>query len=223
MRITAKLAVILSLFLSAACTSHRPPVVYTTPSGQVISAAGDARTAADRALETSLRAELNRYGDLAYVNRDAQVYANRGAVTLSGPVRSERDREMMVTLARNTPGVVSVNDQLQVVYPPTGAVTVPPYSATVPAYPPPVVSTPVVVPRVEAASAADESLARQIREQLRANSVPADYLRDVTIRVNNGAAYVQGSVPNQAQREAIDAAVQQVRGLTTVYDQLQLR
>ena len=221
MRIARKLAVASITVLLAGCAEHRPPVVYTTPSGQVISAGPDARTAADRALETSVRAELNRYGDLADVNRDLHVDARNGVVTMTGPVRSQRDREMIDTLVRNTPGVASLNDQMQVVYPPTGVVNPPPYTA--PVYPPAAVAIPVPAPRVEAGRAADQPLAMRIGDQLRVEGVPADWLQNVTIRVNDGAAYVQGYVSNQQQREAIDTAVQHVRGVTAVYDQLQIR
>lgn len=220
MRNAAILVVISSSLLVAACAYRRPPVVYTTPNGQVISAAADARTAADRALETSLRAELNQYGDLATVNRDLRIYARNGAVTLTGPVRSERDRQMIATLARNTPGVLSVNDQIQVVYPPTGAVTP---SSPAPVYVPPVTSTPASLPRIEAAGVADEVLARHIGDQLRTEPLPVGWMDNVTIRVSNGAAYVQGYVATQQQREAIDAAIQRVRGVTAVYDQMQVR
>src|SRR5512140_1832553 len=120
MKIFAAFATITLASLLAGCSYHRPPVVYTTPGGQVISSGPDARTAADRALETSLHAQLNQYGDLGAGNPNLQIYANNGTVTLSGPVRNERDRQMIDTLVRNTPGVASVNDQLQIVYPPTG-------------------------------------------------------------------------------------------------------
>jgi osmotically-inducible protein OsmY len=223
MRIAGKLAIVSTTFLLAACAYHRPPVVYTTPGGQVISAGPNARTAADRALETSLRAELNQYGDLGNANPNVQLDAHDGYVTLSGPVRNERDRQMIDSLVRNTPGVRSVNDQLQVVYPPTGAVTPPTYSTPAPVYPPAVVTTPDAFPRVEAARIADQPLANRIADELRAEAVPPDWLQTVSIRVENGAAYVQGYVANQQQREAIDAALQRVRGVTAIYDQLQLR
>lgn len=221
MKIAGKLAVVSSAFLLAACAYHRPPVVYTTPGGQVISAGTDARSAADHALETSLHAQVNQYGDLGAGNPNLQIYARNGTVTLSGPVRNERDRQMIDTLVRNTPGVVSVSDQLQVLYPPTGAVTPPVYSA--PVYPPPVVTAPVVVPRIDAVRVADQPLADRVADELRAEALAPDWLQNVSIRVENGAAYIQGYVATQQQREAIDTAVQRVRGLTAVYDQLQIR
>jgi osmotically-inducible protein OsmY len=225
MRIARNLAIVFSVFLLGACAYHRAPVVYTTPGGQVISAGPDARTAADRALETSVRAELNRYGDLASANLNLQAYANRGTVTLSGLVRNDRDRQMIDTLVRDTPGVTGVNDQLQVLYPPTGVVTPPPYSQTyttpAPIYPPAATTVLPAASRIEAERVADQPLAQRIAEQLRFEGVPSGWLDNVSIRVRDGAAYVQGYVASQREREAIDAAVQHTRGVTVVYDQLQ--
>ncbi len=226
MRIGARIAIISSTFLLSACAYHRPPVVYTTPGGQVIAAGANPQSAADHALETSLHAELNRYGDLARANPNVQFYARDGTVTLSGPVRSESDRQVLDAMVRNTPGVRSVNDQLHVLYPPTGVVTPPSYSPGAPVYPPPVVTTPappVSVPRIEATTPADQALAQRIADQLRTDSVPADWLQNMTIRVDNGAAYLQGSIPTQTERQTIDSALQRVRGITAIYDQLQLR
>ncbi len=223
MRIGGKLVVVSSMFLLAACAYNRPAVVYTTPSGQVVGVGPNARTAADQTLETSLRAGVNRYGDLANANPDLRFYADNGAVTITGPVRNDRERQMIDTLARNTPGVVSVNDQMQVMYPPTGSATPRVYVPPAPVSPSPVITPPPPGPRFEAVTLADQTLANRIENQLYRNAVPVDWLRNVTIRVSNGAAYVQGFVGTQAEREAIDRAVQDVSGVTTVYDQLQFR
>jgi osmotically-inducible protein OsmY len=223
MRIEGKLAVVLSTLLLAGCAYHRPPVVYATPTGQVVGVGRNARTAADAALETGLRAEVNRYGDLANGNPDLRFYANNGTVTISGPVRNDRDRQMIETMVRNTPGVTSVNDQMQLMYPPTGSVTPRVYVSPAPVLPPPVVTALPRAPRIQAETLADQTLASRIEDQFRKNGIPADWLQNVTISVSNGAAYVQGFVATQAQREAIDRAVQAVSGVTTVYDQLQLR
>ncbi len=223
MRMGGRLAVIASTLILASCAYNRPPVVYTTPTGQVVGVGRNPRTAADQALETTLRTEANRYGDLANANPDLRFYADNGTVTITGPIRNERDRQMIDTLVRDTPGVTSVNDQMRVMYPPTGVTTPQVYPPATPAAPTPVVTPPPPGPRIEADTVADQRLASRIANQLNSNGVPADWLQNVTIRVNNAAAYVQGYVPTQAEREAIDRAVQDVGGVTTVYDQLQLR
>src|SRR5947209_3742367 len=112
-----------SLVALAGCTDQQ--YGYGSSGCQVISA-GAARNPSDVAQETALRTELNRYGDLAAVSPNVQIYAQNGTVTLSGSVPNERDRQMIDALVRNSSGVVSVNDQLQVSYPPTGAYGQPP-------------------------------------------------------------------------------------------------
>ncbi len=74
----------------------------------------------DRELENALRSQLNRYGDLATTTPNVQIYAQSGTVTLSGNVPSQRERDMIDSLVRDQTGVVAVNDQLQIAYPPTG-------------------------------------------------------------------------------------------------------
>src|SRR5215472_4930707 len=117
MRIAQILAVLTVAALIVGCASNRPPYVYTTPSGQVISASPP-RNPSDVKLDTSIRAELDRYGDLAADSPNVQVYSQDGLVKLTGTVRNERERAMVDALVRNTPGVTGVNDQLHVSYPP---------------------------------------------------------------------------------------------------------
>src|ERR1043166_5941021 len=112
MRITGMLALGALLSFVAGCASPYQEATY--PGAQVISAPYYGQVERDRALETTLRTELNRYGDLASVAPYVQMSARNGSVTLTGPVSNERERQMIEALVRNTPGVVSVNDQLQV-------------------------------------------------------------------------------------------------------------
>jgi len=131
MKMAYVLGIVGSMFLAAGCASNAPPD----------------RTAADRALEHNLRADLDRYGDLAAQRPYIRIFAHNGAVTLTGQVRTERDREMIDSLVRNATGVYAVVDQLQVAYSPTGVVS--PYpSAQVYASPPPsrALPAPVVIP-----------------------------------------------------------------------------
>ena len=86
----------------------------------------------NRALENSVRAEVNRYGDLAAATPDMRIHARNGVVTLTGTVPSDRERQMLDDVVRNTSGVVAVNDQLQITYPPTGVVTPRVYSTPAP-------------------------------------------------------------------------------------------
>src|SRR6185369_4137728 len=78
-------------------------------------------TAADRSLEQSVRYEISRYGQLAVTAPDVQISCRDGAVTLSGSVPNERDKQMMDACVRNTSGVLSLDNQLTVMYPATGS------------------------------------------------------------------------------------------------------
>jgi osmotically-inducible protein OsmY len=219
MKITCLFGVVSSMLMVAGCATSN-----------------GSRAAADRALEASMRSELDRYGDLAATEPSLSICARDGTVTLSGPVRTEKDREMIDTLARNTGGVMAVNDQLQVLYPPTGVASpygaAPVYMSPPPeGYPPaPVIATgPAAVPgeypspRIRATTAADEPLAHRMIDQLSYDTVPAEWCQNVTISITGGRVYLQGTVGNEEQHHAIVSSAQHCRGVTAVYDHLQLR
>jgi hypothetical protein len=141
-------------------------------------------------------------------------------------------------MVRNTSGVVAVNDQMQVTYPPTGGFAptggyqepapAPVYSETQ-SVPAPVIREGAVIVvtaypemRLEAAANTDEPICRRLGEQLRFNSVPPEWLRGVTITVSGGAAYLRGAVAGQPQHDAIVSTVQHCRGVRVVYDRLQI-
>src|SRR5690349_22638571 len=90
MRILESLAAVSIAAIITGCASSHQPYVYSTPSGQVISA-GPPRNPADVALDTSIRAELDRYGDLAADSPNVQVYSQNGVVNLTGDVRNEKE------------------------------------------------------------------------------------------------------------------------------------
>jgi osmotically-inducible protein OsmY len=236
MRIASVLAVPSLLLLVAGCsTPYYDTSVstrYPTYNGAVLTT-----SETDRALEASLRSQLNRYGDLRAVSPDVQMYSQNGTVTLSGTVPNERDRQMIETMARNTPGVLGVNDQLQVVYPPTGAYTPPPqgtYTSPSQVYSPPppaAVITPTPAPvypvgpnmTVQATSDTDRAIAQGISERLRPQTTLNTIPSGVNINVTDGKAYVRGAVSNEEQRAAIISAVRNTPGVTAVYDELTLR
>ncbi|HTL56746.1 MAG TPA: BON domain-containing protein [Candidatus Limnocylindrales bacterium] len=228
MRIARGLSVISLALIITGCASTHTPHVYSTPNGEVISG-GPPRNPADVALDTALRAELNRYGDLGTIAPNVQVYSQNGVVTLTGTVRNERDREMIDALVRNTSGVTSVNDQLQVSYPPTSSYGTGPRVYTTPPVPAPVVTTPVpVVPGpvtvpVQAATTSDQALANRIVDRLRWDSIPNSWLRNSTVTVNNGNVYLQGYVDDSRTHDAILSALQHTPGIVNIYDQLSVR
>jgi osmotically-inducible protein OsmY len=119
MRIPNLLLALPGLLLVAGCAEPGTPPTYygETPVHGRISA----QAAADRSLESRIRSDLGRYGELGTVAPNVGVSARQGYVTLTGTVPAEKDRQMIDACVRNTAGVVTVNDQLQVGYSPTGA------------------------------------------------------------------------------------------------------
>ena len=228
MRIAQIISAGLMALLITGCATRRP-YVYSTPNGQVISTA-PAQSSSDIALDTALRAELDRYGDLATVSPNVQVYSRDGVVTLNGAVRNERDREMIDALVRNTSGVTAVNDQLQISYPPTSSYgsgprvySTPPTPAPVVAPPPTVVPGSAAFPQVQASSTVDQALANRIIDRLRWDSVPNSWLQNATITVNNGDVYLQGYVDDAREHEGILSSLQHTAGIRNIYDQLRVR
>src|SRR5256885_4662540 len=131
MKIFAFFGPVASLVLAAGCATNHPTAYTSTPvyGGDVISSgpygatmvvpgAPKSQIEADRELESNLRTQLNRYGDLATTTPDVHIYSQSGTVTLTGNVPSQRERDMIESLVRNQPGVLALNDQLQVGYTP---------------------------------------------------------------------------------------------------------
>jgi len=226
MKIGIALGMISSSLLIAGCQTQ--PDTYVTPDGQIISSGGPPRNASDIALETNVRAEMSQYGQLSAVSPGVQVYSQNGTVTLGGSVPSERDRQMIDAMVRNTSGVAAVNDQLQVTYPPTSAEGLPPHVYATPPVPivtpaPVVVSGQDLYARVQGTTPADQAIARTIVDRLQLDSVPASWMQNATITVSEGNASLQGMVDNQPEHQAIVSAVQRAPKVRAVYDQLQVR
>src|SRR5437879_6113542 len=68
----------------------------------------------DDSLIRQVRQQLNSYGRLGTIAQSVQIEAQNGVMTLSGVVPTQQDREMIDQVVRNTPGIVSVTDQLHV-------------------------------------------------------------------------------------------------------------
>src|SRR5215467_13189477 len=123
MRIATSLGLISTALAVVGCYTEPPAHNYSYseyPNGEVVTTTRYNQEAADRSLEAGCRRELARYGDLATVAPNVQIVARGGAVTLSGYVPGERERQMINACVKNTAGVVTVSDQLQVGYAPTG-------------------------------------------------------------------------------------------------------
>jgi osmotically-inducible protein OsmY len=198
--------------------------------------------AADRSLEESVRYQISRYGELAAAVPDVQITCRDGAVTLSGSVPNERDKQMMDACVRNTSGVLAVDNQLAVIYPPTSTynqstvytpASPPPSQTPTYAAPPaapaaPVVSTgPVGLDtlnvQVQASTEADRDCAQRVMETVRADPAFTSQSPTVTVSLNGGRAYIYGTAESRAQRRAIVEAVKRAPGVVEVRDDIRLR
>jgi osmotically-inducible protein OsmY len=191
--------------------------------------------AADRSLEESVRYQIGRYGELAAVAPDVQITCRDGTVTLSGSIPNERDKQMMDACVRNTSGVLSVDNQLAVIYPPTSTYNqstvytpAPPPTTVYAAPPPPVVRTgPIEIDtlnvHVQASTEADRDCAQRVIETVRADPAFANQSPTVTVTINGGRAFIYGTADNRPQRRAIVNAVKRVPGVVEVRDDIRLR
>ena len=234
MRVASVLSIISGL-LVCGCESTYHPTTYNPPpvyGGEVISSGPYGATmvlpgnqvAADRALDNSLRAQLNRYGDLASIAPNVNIYSQSGTVTLTGTVPSPRERDMIESLVRNTSGVVAVNDQLQVNYPPTGPARV---YTTPPDYvvntAPVIVSSGSLTLTVQGTTLADRNLGQRVADRIRADAVVAPLASNISISVSDGRVYLRGTVDSEEQHLSIVSVVQHTYGVNAVYDQLVVR
>jgi osmotically-inducible protein OsmY len=242
MKIVSILTVLSSLAFLTGCTTQ-PRTAYSTSTpvygGEVVSSGPYGTTMVvpgmpktqletDRDLENGLRSQLNRYGDLATTTPNVQIFSQNGTVTLSGTVPSQREREMIESLVRNQVGVVAVNDQLQVAYPPTGVVNAPVRVYTTP--PDYVVpSSPAIVYSgnlnltVQAVTVADRNLGQRVVDRLRNDAVLTPLAANISISVNDGRVYLRGTVDTEEQHLSIVSVVQHTYGVNAVYDQLTVR
>ena len=184
----------------------------------------------DRSLETAVRANLNQYGNLSTAAASVVISAQNGAVTLSGPVRNEQDRQMIDTVARNTSGVTSVIDQMQ----PGGLAPTSTYGAPPRVYvvPPVEVRTPLQSQtiissgpglRIQPATEGDRWMSQNIADAFRSGAVPLNASDNITATVRDNVVYLQGLVTSEGQRQAIRSAVEHINGVAAVYDQLQVK
>src|SRR5262249_596627 len=74
-------------------------------------------SSADQGLTSQVQQSLSNDPSLVSVAPKVLVSAQNGAVTLSGNVSSDQEKQRIESLVKNTSGVVSVNNQLQVIQP----------------------------------------------------------------------------------------------------------
>lgn len=226
--------------------NHYAPYGSATTGNQVISApntasgtavpeySGSVESESDRALEARIQQAFhnNTLGFTPNVN----VYARNGVVELTGTVPNESGRLAVDNLVRNTTGVASVTDRMQVANPPPGQTyseyPPPTYSqgettytpSTSPGYPPTgYVTTPtgdIFSLHVQGLNDTDRTLAQRVLNGLRTDSTLSTLLPSVNITIVNGRVVLQGTVQNDRQRRAIAEAVERAAGVQNVDNEL---
>jgi osmotically-inducible protein OsmY len=165
---------------------------------------------------------------------------------LTGTVPSEREKQRIETLAQSLSGVSRVDNQLQVSLAPTSegvGQTSRIYSnstsqaaGTIPGQ----VNTEGLTPTsdrqdsnrvysndsfkvtVQGANETDQTLSQQIRSTLQKDPAIASLGSNVKISLENGKATLMGTVTDEDSKNKIESAIQQVSGVTSVDNQLQV-
>jgi len=173
----------------------------------------------DQTLAGQLQQALSGHPTLSGFSQNVRVSVQNGRVTLLGNVPSEQDRQMIYDVVRNTPGVVSVSDQLQIATLPTGRVSQagPVYSSSASRN-----SGDMFNLHVQGLREADRTLAQRILDGLRIDNTFTAPSEPIDITVANGQVMLQGTVPNSEQKRDVVAAIQRAAGASTVYDDLQV-
>src|SRR5882724_471035 len=226
MRIECTLAVVGTLFLAAGCADTQPQTPYGEPihGGQAMSSSiyGTESTYPvttatvdppysvqggdfDRDVAERVRRELNRHDDLAAVTPTIQITAQNGAVILAGSVPTETQRHRIHSIARNTAGVLAVNDQLQIAAPPpVGYSPAPPsvYSSTY--------------------GQTDQALANQVQQNLYSHPVSSGFAQNIRVILQGGRVTLTGNVSSEQDRHVVDEVVRNTPGVVGVTDQMQV-
>ena len=160
-----------------------------------------ARTPQDAALLILVRQHL---APERHDGRMIQLSAQNGVITISGAVPSAEEGQEFVSLIQQTPGVVSVNNNLRIV--------------------PGLFSLRGDLGQDSGSTPADQRLAGQVRRHMgRRGRDQAGASESVHIVARNGVVTLVGFVSSIEERQALEAAVQSTPGVVQVIDQLQVR
>jgi len=136
------------------------------------------------------------------------ISAQNGAVSLSGAVPTESQRKMIHSIARNTTGVVAINDQLEVVPPQPS----PTYGQSAPSYGQP---APSAVP-------SDQALANQVQQALYSHPTASQLAQNIRVMVQGGRVTLNGNIGSEQDRQVVDEVVRNTPGVVAVTDQMQI-
>ena len=77
-------------------------------------------------------------------------------------------------------------------------------------------------PTFTATTDADRTLGQQVVQQLKTDPAMADTLAKIKFTIENGKVTLRGTVKSEDQKKKIESAVQQVTGVSSVDDQIQV-
>jgi osmotically-inducible protein OsmY len=204
-------------------SAPQPPPRHTTvvpPAYPPNSVAANVRNV-DTDLTTAVRNQFDRYGELSSVVPNLDINSQHGTVTLTGSVPGERERQMILAMVKNTPGVVAVNDLLRVA---DGQAPVQPTGrADQPSQVYPKSTDDYFNLHVQGLTETDRNLAQQILQGLRTDAALASSVPRVDINVADGQVTLRGIVQTEQQRQAIATTVQNAAGVGNVKNELQVQ
>ncbi|HSU54504.1 MAG TPA: BON domain-containing protein [Candidatus Dormibacteraeota bacterium] len=244
------------LLLAAGCAYHDKRATYTTdPYGNTVISSSPgytgytnssayydsnsyyhnntttaAQARSDSVLEGQVREQLGNYGRLGTAAQNVRINCQNGQATLSGSVPTRQERDMIDTVVRNTPGILSVNDQMQITgggyatgatgsYEPSSRV----YSTTEPSQAAVQATTGEMFSlHVQGLTPGDRNLAQRIIEGLQTDTTLATVIPRVNINVAQGQVSLRGNVQSEEQRRIIENAVRHAAGVPVVEDQLRV-
>src|ERR1051326_1708714 len=202
-------------------TTHGAEVIsspaYTTSTTTLPVPTSQSLSDTDNALISRIHTELTRHPSVSPFEPNVHVYAQNGAVTLTGAVPNDADRQAVDTFVRRLPGVASVRDEMQIA---PGAPLMPTGSDQARLYPADTGN--FFNLNVQGLNDTDRAVAQRILTGLRTDSAVAVIFPHVNIEVSDGKVTLRGTVQSIQQRRAIVAAVQQAAGFNNVFDELQV-
>lgn len=165
----------------------------------VISSEDAEKERADVALTNKVRSAIAQTKRLYLLS--IAVKNHEGAVTLSGEVPSEIDRELAANVARETPGVRAVQNEIQVVTSLKHA-------------------NDNLAQASPAVNVEDLEMAANLREMLQA--VPALPTAPIQIKVQHRVVTVSGQVANEQQRQQVEQVLRNAPKVASLNNQLRI-
>jgi hypothetical protein len=114
LRVRSYLSLFLSSLALAGCCTPAAPSAPPPPSSAASTATlpDTSQTASDRVITERLRTVFGEDFEIASVESEVRIATAQSVVTLTGTVRTERQRRVMAAHARATEGVTTVDDQI---------------------------------------------------------------------------------------------------------------